>query len=83
MYNKIGEAYSIQIKQIKVVTRLTFLIVVTNPVDQKRIIIEPFLKMGNKVILAMPWTVDIDANTMKTSEALCTESFKAKPLRNI
>lgn len=30
---------------------------------------ETFLKMGNKMVLAVPWMVDFDANAMQTTKA--------------
>lgn len=30
---------------------------------------EPFLSMGHQMVMAMPWTSDFDANSMKTRRA--------------
>lgn len=63
----IGESLRIKIEQIKVIRRFTFLVVVANPDDQKKLLMESFLKMGNRMVLAMPWSVDFDANAMRTT----------------
>lgn len=46
-YTQIGEKLNIKIEQIRVITRFTFLIVVFDKADQKKLLIEQFLKMEN------------------------------------
>lgn len=43
--------------------------VVANPEDQHTILLEPFLHMGQRMVLAMPWTPDFDANAMRSMKA--------------
>lgn len=59
----------IEIEQIKVLAKYTFLAVVSTPAEQKVILSEPFLSMGSRMVMALPWTSDFDANAMKTAKA--------------
>lgn len=54
VYRELGEKLQIKIEQIKVVTRFTFLVVVSKSEDQKRILMEKFLKLNGMMVLAIP-----------------------------
>lgn len=68
MYTKIEDNLKIFIEQIKIVTRYTFLVIVNKSADQKWLM-DPFLKMGNYMVLAMPWIAKFNANAMRIIKA--------------
>lgn len=70
VYMELDEKLQIKIKQIKVVTQFTFLVVVSKHEDKKRILMEKFLKLNGMMVLAIPQTIDFDANSMRTTQAL-------------
>lgn len=61
----LGRRMQINIEQIKVLTRCTFMIVVSSHEEQKAILMEPYLFMGRRMVMAMPWTPDFNATGMK------------------
>lgn len=69
VFDVICNRMRIQIEQIKVLSRYTFLVVVSSPEEQKQILMEPYLSIGRKMVIAMPWTTNFDANAMKSSRA--------------
>lgn len=52
-------------------TYFTFLdVVIAKLEDQKWMLMETFLKMNGRMVLAIPWTAEFDANSMQTTQAL-------------
>lgn len=54
VYREIGEKLQIKIEQIKVIMQFMFLVVVIRPEDQKRLLMESFLKLNGRMVLAIP-----------------------------
>lgn len=63
----LGRRMNIRIEQIKVLARYAFMIVVSTHEEQKLILMEPYLFMGRRMVMAMPWSSDFDATAMKSS----------------
>lgn len=69
VFDVLGQRMRIDVEQIKVLSRYTFLVVVSKLEDQRAILLEPYLHMGSRMVIAMPWTPDFDANAMRSTKA--------------
>lgn len=69
VYYEIGEKQHIQIKKNKVIVRFTFMVIASKLEDQKRLLMEKFVKLFNKMVSTISWTTDFDASSMRITQA--------------